>query len=72
MTFINEADYDGIEAGDELILDNVKEQIIKGDKLIIKNVTKGMDIDVQISMSERQKKIMLDGGLLNFTRKQNS
>jgi aconitate hydratase len=71
MTFANEADYDGIDGDDELVLENAREQIKNGKELVIKNKTKNKDIKVIVSLSDRQVEIMLAGGLLNYTRKQN-
>jgi len=70
MTFSVEGDYESIDSDDDLIIDNVIEQIKNNNELIIKNKTKNKDIRVQISMSDRQKEIVLAGGLLNYTRKQ--
>jgi len=70
MTFVNEADYDGIDTGDDLVLDNAREQIKSGNELVIKNRTKGADIKVKVTLSERQVDMILAGGLLNYTRKQ--
>jgi aconitate hydratase len=71
MTFADEADYDKIDNDDELVLENAREQIKNGRELIIKNKTKNKDIKVIVSLSSRQVEIMLEGGLLNYTRKQN-
>jgi len=71
MTFANEADYDDIDRDDELVLENAREQIRNGKELVIKNKTKNKDIKVIVSLSDRQVEIMLAGGLLNYTRKQN-
>jgi len=70
MTFVNESDYDEIENGDELLLDNAREQIKNGSELVIHNKTKNKDIKVKVTLSERQVEIILAGGLLNYTRKQ--
>jgi len=70
MTFVNEADYDEIEKGDELVLENVREQIKSGSELVIRNKGKGKDIRVKVSLSQRQVEIILAGGLLNYTKKQ--
>jgi len=70
MTFSNENDYDLIEAGDELVLENAKEQLRKGSELVIRNKTKNTDIPVKTILSARQVEIMLAGGLLNYTKKQ--
>jgi len=70
MIFVNESDYDEIDNGDELLLDNAIEQIKNGNELIIHNKTKNKDIRVRVTLSERQVEIILAGGLLNYTRKQ--
>jgi len=67
MTFVDEADYDRIDAGDELVLENAREQVIKGNELILRNKTKNIDIKVKMSLSQRQIDIILAGGLLNYT-----
>ena len=70
MTFVNEADYDNIDMDDELVLENAVEQVKSGSQLVIKNVTKGTDIPVQVTLSDRQVEMILAGGLINYTRLQ--
>ncbi|MCX8130535.1 MAG: aconitate hydratase [Clostridia bacterium] len=70
MTFANEADYDTIDTGDQLVMENAKEQIKSSSELVIKNVTKNTEIKVKVALSDRQIEIVLAGGLLNYTRKQ--
>lgn len=70
MTFVDEADYDRIKDGDVLVLENAREQIKAGDELTLKNITANTIIKVKVALSERQVEIMLAGGLLNYTRKQ--
>lgn len=72
MTFVNEADYDLIGAGDVLVIKNTKEQVKKGEEMIISNKTKNIDIKVNIAFSDRQIEMVLAGGLLNYTKIQNS
>jgi len=71
MTFENEADYDEIDMDDELVIENAREQIKNGSSIVVKNVTKGKDIKVNVALSQRQVEIILAGGLLNYTRQQN-
>ncbi len=71
MTFADEGDYDLIDSGDEIIIENAVEQIRNGSELIVKNKTKNLDIKVKVSLSERQTEMMIAGGLLNYTRKLN-
>lgn len=70
MTFADEADYDKINNGDVLVLENAREQIKAGNELILTNKTANAVIKVQTALSGRQVDIMLAGGLLNYTRKQ--
>lgn len=72
MTFANEADYDLIENGDLLVLEDAIEQVKNGSELVINNRTQNTDIKVKVVLSDRQKEMILAGGLLNYTRKQNS
>jgi len=70
LTFVNEADYDKIGQGDDLVIENLIESI-KGDgKLVVKNKSNGAEIPVDCELSERAKAIVVAGGLLNFTKEQ--
>ena len=69
LTFVNEADYDLISLGDELVIADVRNLIKNGEtKLIVKNKTTGKDIPVLCELSGRAKDIILSGGLLDYTR----
>jgi aconitate hydratase len=68
MTFVDEADYDRINDGDVLVLENAREQIKAGNELVIRNRTSNTIIKVKTALSDRQVDIMLAGGLLNYTR----
>ncbi len=67
----NEADYDNIDMMDELAIDNVRTQLMDGNRIIVKNVTKNIEIPTIINVSDRQKDMILAGGLLNYTRENN-
>lgn len=68
LVFSNPKDYDTIDMNDELILKHAREEIAKHDKFIIKNITKGSEFEVEIDVSDRLRKILLAGGLLNYTK----
>jgi aconitate hydratase len=68
LTFVNEQDYEKINQGDMLQLASVKDDIINGRNLIIRNLTADCDIEVACELSERGKQMILAGGLLNFTK----
>ncbi len=69
LTFVNEADYDSISQGDELVLENVRAEIESGkSELVVVNKTSGKEIPVLCELSGRTKDIILAGGLLDYTR----
>lgn len=68
LTFMDDADYDRIEAGDELMIAHVSEAI-KQDAVEVINATKGYTFKTQCALTSRQKEIILSGGLLNYVGK---
>ena len=68
LTFANEADYDLISQGDELLMSDVKACVKNGTNITIKNITTGKEIVALCELTERTKAIIIAGGLLNFTR----
>lgn len=69
LTFVNEADYDKISQGDEIVLSDVR-AAVKADKteLTVVNKTTGAEIPVLCELTGRTKDIILAGGLLDYTR----
>lgn len=70
LEFINEADYDRISLEDDVVLEKVRDSIENGENVKVKNLTTGEVIEVKCELSPRQRKIMLAGGLLNYTKQQ--
>ncbi len=71
LTFANEADYEFISLGDELILADIRKQIEDGKtEVTLINKTNGKSITVKCELSGRAKDIILAGGLLNYTKEQ--
>ena len=69
LTFVNEADYDRIAQGDELVLADVRKAVEEGKtELTVVNKTSGAEIPVLCELTGRTKDIMLAGGLLDYTR----
>jgi aconitate hydratase len=68
LTFADPADYDKIEKGDRLQLPMVSDMLATGADLVVKNLTKNVDILVTYSLTPRQVSIVRAGGLLNYTR----
>ncbi|AUS97863.1 aconitate hydratase [Clostridium thermosuccinogenes] len=72
MTFVDEADYDSIDCGDELVIEDARNRIKNGGELLLRNITKNKDIKVKVALSERQAEMILAGGLINYTRRQSN
>lgn len=71
LTFVNEADYDKINQGDEIVLADVRADVEADmSKLIVVNKTTGVEIPVLCELTGRTKDIILAGGLLDYTREQ--
>ena len=71
LTFKNTEDYDKIELGDELQLLNIRSKIASGNAITLNNKTKGIEIELVCDISERQRNMLIAGGLLNYTRENN-
>jgi aconitate hydratase len=69
LVFADEADYDKIDQGDELVISGAAEKVIGSDTFTIENKTKGFEFKVRLEVSERLRGILTDGGLLNHTKK---
>lgn len=67
LTFVNPEDYDKINEGDELCLENVFEGMDEG-SLILKDMTNSVKIALSCGFTQRQKDILKAGGLLAFTK----
>lgn len=71
LTFVNEADYDKINQGDEIVLADVRADAEADmSKLTVVNKTTGVEIPVLCELTGRTKDIILAGGLLDYTREQ--
>ena len=70
FTFANADDYDKIDTDDILALDNIRDCIANGKKVVIKNITKNEEYELCYDYSDRQTAMILEGGLLNYTKKQ--
>ena len=71
FTFTNPDDYDRIEKGDKLAIKNIRQTIENAGEAVLLNETKNESYPLTFSFSDRQKDIILAGGLLNYTRESN-
>lgn len=70
LQFVDEADYDRIDQMDELRLPRIKEELKQGTQVTLEDVTKGFTIQVEAQLTQRQREMVLAGGLLNYTKHQ--
>jgi aconitate hydratase len=69
LTFENAADYARLEAGDEIRIGEVRKILSEGQgRLMLKNVARGADIPLTAAFTDRQRSILLAGGLLNLAK----
>ena len=68
LEFARPEDYDEIERGDILAVEDLREQIAAGDTVTVKNLTKGKSFVTNCPLSARMKEILLSGGLLDYTK----
>lgn len=71
LVFQNEEDYEKIQPGDELSITDAPGKVLGGDVFEMENKTRGYRFNVILDVSERLKKILVSGGLLNYTREKN-
>ncbi len=69
LSFKNTADYDKIDQGDEIEIPDVKKKLQNNEPIILIDKTKNLKIELGYSLSQRQKDILFEGGLLSYTVK---
>jgi aconitate hydratase len=68
LTFQDDNDYNTLETGDEIKINNARDYLMNNEPFPVKNITKGTEFQATYSLSERQRKILLEGGLLPYTK----
>ena len=71
LTFENPTDYDKIEQGDKLTIKNIFEGMESG-KMTLIDETKGLELPLVCSFTERQIAILKAGSLLAYTKEENA
>jgi aconitate hydratase len=69
LSFKNMADYDKIEQGDEIEIPEIKKKLQNNEPVILLDKTKNLKIELEYNLSQRQKDILYEGGLLSYTVK---
>lgn len=68
LVFVNPEDYDTIDVMDELDILDVKAKVEIEDYLTVRNTTKGLDYNVKLEVSDRERQMLLLGGKINMIK----
>jgi aconitate hydratase len=68
LTFSDASVYDRVDAGDDLVIENLPAVIASAESVSVRNATKNFSFDCAVKLAPRQRKILAAGGLLNYTR----
>ncbi|VVB68719.1 Methanogen homoaconitase small subunit [uncultured archaeon] len=66
FSFAQESDYDALTAGAEIMIPGIRTALKQGDDSV-KAFSGGREINLKMSLSRRQRDILLAGGLLPYT-----
>jgi len=69
LAFKDEADFDKIDQGDDIELPEIKSKLTNNEPVKLLNKTKGLELELTYALSDRQKEILYEGGLLAYTVK---
>ncbi len=73
LTFADEADYESLEQGQRLVLDDAKSAVeLRATSVIVAETTVGLTIRATVELSDRQRQILLAGGLLRYVGKEST
>ncbi len=70
LTFANEEDYQKIDQSDELLIEDIAKQI-EGREVVLKNKTKSLEITLYCDITDTQRSMLIEGGLLNILKGRN-
>ncbi|MDP4089745.1 MAG: aconitate hydratase [Bacillota bacterium] len=65
LVFVNVEDYDSIREGDVLVLENAVSAVEK-ERVTVKNTTQNKEYEMALTVTERQRTMLKQGGLLNM------
>lgn len=70
FAFVDASDYEKLSEGDRLVVEGIRQSVEGSGAAVLRNQTRNVDIQLRVELTERQKKIILAGGLLPFTVRQ--
>ena len=69
IEFTEPADYEKIKADDELVIENLTEAVSSRNEVKIISKKSSFEFIGKLNLYDRDRKILLSAGLLNYTRK---
>lgn len=72
LTFISDDDYEKIDQGDVLKIDDVVNQVKSKGEITVRNKTKDYSFEVELDVTDRNRDVLLEGGLINYIKKKNN
>ena len=70
MTCLTDEDLEGIHLGDHIVIEGAVSSLKQGGPLSLRNTTRGHIFQVRVDADDREKDVLIAGGLLPFTRQQ--
>jgi aconitate hydratase len=69
LTFKGQDEFEKVQQGDRLRIENIHESLKKDGFLKVENMTQQRFFEVVHWLNDREREILLSGGLLNYIRK---
>ena len=70
MTLEEECDYELLSEGDEILIEGFAEAISGADTAVLVNRKNATRVPLKLTLTDRQREILLAGGMLNYTKNQ--
>jgi aconitate hydratase len=67
LTFVDPAEFDRVDPGDELVAEGVHAGI-EGGRITVRNATKGTTFETEIDLTPRERELLMAGGVLPYTK----
>ncbi len=64
FAFADPADYEGVAQGDRLAVEGLRAAVAGDGRAVVRNLTRGTEFAVAVALTDRQRTLLLNGGLL--------
>ncbi len=68
LTFVDPADYEKLGEMDDLVFEDFRMAVAEKNNVTLRDKTNGTAVTLALNLTERQRAILLAGGLLNYTK----